>query len=107
MPHKKGVIIMNKKLNTVLFIVGATVINIVVTVALFIGLLLFFTAVLAPALGLSEALLAGGFAVIFFLSIVLSFIIYRFLLNIITKNVEMDKYFDPLFGRKHKSRPHN
>ena len=40
--------------------------------------------------------------VIFGGAIALSFIIYRFVLKLVIKKVDVDKYFDPIFGRKRK-----
>jgi hypothetical protein len=97
--------LVNKKANTVLFILGATVVNIVVTIVLFGALFALFMGVLVPNLGLSESALAIGFAGVFLAAVVLSFFVYRFALKILTSHIEMEKYFDPLFSRRYKPKP--
>jgi hypothetical protein len=88
---------MNKKTNTLCFILGATVFNILVTIFCFVVLLLLYARLAAL---LPEESGPWGFPVIFIGAIVLSFLIYRLILKQIQKRVDMDKYFDPLFGPK-------
>ncbi len=89
---------MSKKSNSILFILGATAFNILVTL-LCIGLLLaVYGYLIMPLLPAESA--AWGIPVVFILSIVLSFIIYRAVIKIFTKKVDVEKNFDPLFGRK-------
>jgi hypothetical protein len=91
---------MNKKVNTLLFVLGATLFNIIVTVLCFVGLLLLYAKFVMTFL--PEENRSWGFPVIFIGAIVLSFFIYRFILKLLMKKIEMEKYFDPIFGRKHK-----
>ncbi|MDR1446321.1 MAG: leader peptide processing enzyme [Treponema sp.] len=91
---------MNKKANTLLFILGATVVNIVVTIISFILLFVLYAKYLVPHLPESAA--AWGFPVIFIISIALSFLLYRAILKMLLKKVDPEKYFDPLFGRRRK-----
>jgi uncharacterized Tic20 family protein len=91
---------MNKKVNTLLFILGATVFNIIVTIISFLALLVIYAKVFIPFL--PEEAHMWSFPLIFLIALVVAFIVYRRILNIIMKKVEMEKYFDPLFVRRHK-----
>ena len=92
---------MSKKTNTIVFILCGTVFNILVTVLSFLGLLVVYSKFLYQVL--PEGGNAWILPVIFVLSIVISFFVYRLAIKIIMKKVDMDKYFDPLFSpRKRK-----
>ena len=91
---------MSKKTNTLWFILGATVFNILTTIICFILLLIIYARLLLPSLPESAA--AWGFPIIFIGAIVISFVLYRFVLKLIMKKIDMEKYFDPIFGRKRK-----
>jgi uncharacterized membrane protein (DUF485 family) len=87
---------MNKKTNTLLFILGATFFNVLVTVICFVVLLALyarFIASLLPGEGRS-----WGFPVIFIAAIALSFVIYRAALKQLMKKIDVEKHFDPIFG---------
>lgn len=86
---------MNKKSNTLLFMIGATVFNILITVICFVLLLVLYGRLLAPLLPQETA--AIGLPIVFIGAIVLSFVIYRFALKAFTKRFEAEKYFDPIF----------
>jgi hypothetical protein len=89
---------MNKKVNTLLFVIGASVLNIVLIIIFFILLLALIGALLpettAPAT--AQLLMLGAFV----LSIALSYGIYGLLIKYISKRIEMEKYFHPIFGKK-------
>jgi len=89
---------MNKKVNTLLFVLGATLFNFIVTVICFIALLMLYTSFLAPLI--SEEHRPWGFLVVFIGAIALSFIIYRLVLKLLLKKVPVEKYFDPIFGKR-------
>jgi hypothetical protein len=89
---------MSKKTNTLWFILGATVFNLLVTVICFVALLLLYVRVLAPLFPDPENAAAWGFPLVFIAAIVLSFVVYRVLLKQLTKRVNIDKHFDPIFG---------
>ena len=91
---------MNKKVNTLLFVLGATLFNILVTILCFMGLLLLYAKCVMSFL--PEDSRSWGFPVIFIGAIALSFLIYRFSLKLLLKKIDMEKYFDPIFGRKGK-----
>jgi hypothetical protein len=90
---------MSKKTNTLLFILGATVFNILVTIISFFLLFLLYSRVLASRLP-DEAFIWGSIFV-FIGAIVLSFVVYQGLLKLLIKKINVEKYFDPIFkGRK-------
>jgi uncharacterized membrane protein (DUF485 family) len=93
---------MSKKTNTLWFILGATVFNILVTIICFVILLVLYAKFLAPTLPESSA--AWGFPVIFIGAIALSFVVYRLILKQLMKRVDMEKHFDPIFGRRRPQR---
>jgi len=90
---------MNKKVNTILFILGATVFNILVTVLAFFLLLI-------PYVNFMSLMPEGGkiwsFPIIIIAAMVIAFIAYRYALRFLLKKIDMEKYFDPLFVRKHR-----
>ncbi|MDR1444381.1 MAG: leader peptide processing enzyme [Treponema sp.] len=88
---------MNKRTNTLLFILGATVFNILLYIICFLLLLVIYSrfAVLLP-----ESSQQWGIIVILILPIALSFILYRVILKAILKKVDMEKHFAPLFGAR-------
>jgi len=89
---------MNKKLNTVLFVLGATVFNIIAAIASFIVLFLLYANFLAAHI--PETARSWSFSLIFMASLVSSFFIYRAVLKYLLTKVNVEKYFDPLFIRK-------
>jgi hypothetical protein len=92
---------MSKKTNTFLFILGATVFNLLVTLILLVLLLVLYGRFLVP--NLPEEAAPWGFPVLFVGSIVLSLVIYRTALKYFMKKVNMEKYFDPIFGPRRRS----
>ena len=91
---------MNKKVNTLLFILGATLFNIIVTVLSFIALLMLYSKTIVPHLPEESSSFAWGFTLIFIAAIAISFIVYRLVLKLFLKKVAVDKYFDPIFSRR-------
>lgn len=93
----------NKKLNSVLFIIGATVLNLALMIALFILLAVLYARFLAPFLNQGASQLIIVF--IFFLSVIGSYFFYHLFIKWLSKRVDMEKYFDPIFkfsSRKRK-----
>jgi hypothetical protein len=86
---------MNKKLNTVLFLVGATVFNVLVTILSFVLLALLHIKFIMPKL--SETAGMNGFIVVFIGAIAIAFVVYRFVLNRLIARIKFDDYFDPIF----------
>ena len=93
---------MSKKTNTLLFILGGTVFNILVTIICFILFLLIYFKFLQPQL--PENATGVALPVIFVLAIVVSFLVYRVVIKIVMKKVDMEKYFDPIFGPRRPQR---
>jgi cbb3-type cytochrome oxidase subunit 3 len=91
---------MNKKANTILFILGATLFNIVVTVLSFIVLLLLYIKFIAAIL--PETGQAWGVPLLLIASIAVSFLVYRAVLKVLLKKIPAERYFDPIFGRRRK-----
>ncbi|MDR3303805.1 MAG: leader peptide processing enzyme [Treponema sp.] len=91
---------MSKKTNTLLFMLGATVFNILVVIVTFIVLILVYAKFVMPRLPNSESAASWGLPVIFIASIAASFVLYRVVIKQIIKRIDMEKYFDPLFSRK-------
>jgi membrane associated rhomboid family serine protease len=91
---------MNKKLNTFLFILGATVVNLLIVIALFLLLLFLFVQFLAPLL--AEEVAMWGTIFTFVVAVALSFIIYQALIKQLTKRIDMNKYFDPIFAPRRR-----
>ena len=90
---------MNKKLNTLFFVLGATVFNILVTVVSFLLLSSVYVWLLMPRI--SESAAQMGFALVFILSIVASFVVYRAVLNKLLTKIKFEDYFDPILkGRR-------
>jgi len=86
---------MNKKVNTILFILGATVFNILITVLSFLLLLIVYAKFLLPRL--PEGVQTWSFPLIFIAALAIAFIIYRYAIRFLIKKIDMEKYFDPLF----------
>jgi len=91
---------MNKKVNTLLFVLGATLFNIlvvlIVAAVLIIGI---YGMVVAPML--PETVPHDFIAsMLFIASIIVSFIVYRITLNKLLKKIKFEDYFDPIFGRR-------
>jgi len=96
---------MNKKINTVLFILGATVFNIIITVVSFLLLLIFYAKVLIKIL--PEGANNWSFPIIFIAAIAISFVVYKFVIGFLIKRVNVEKYFDPLINARYKPKKKN
>jgi len=93
---------MNKKVNTILFVLGATLFNILVTVLVFFALLLVYAKCIMPFV--PESANGWAFPLIFIAAIAAAFVVYRYALRFLLKKIEVEKYFDPLFvGRRRKN----
>ncbi|MCX7786391.1 MAG: hypothetical protein N2442_01685 [Spirochaetes bacterium] len=92
---------MNKKLNTVLFVIGATLVNMVM-ILLFLAGFLLYGAFLAPRLPPEVNSIA--LLLLFIGSIIGTYFLYHRIMRFLSNKVNWDKYFSPLFGRG-SSRP--
>jgi len=93
---------MNKKVNTILFILGATIFNIMVTVVSFFLLLVLYAKFLTKIL--PQGAQAWSFPLIFITSLVISFFVYKFLLAFLIKRIDVDKYFDPIINSRYRQK---
>jgi membrane protein YdbS with pleckstrin-like domain len=89
---------MNKKANTVFFVLGATIVNVIIMMVIFIILFVLFGRFAAPHM--SPQINQIIMLVLFIGSIVLTYFIYHRLVNYITTRIDMEKYFDPIFRPK-------
>ncbi len=89
---------MNKKTNTVLFLIGATVFNLLVMFILIVLSLVLISVVFRDRL--NPNVLSILMILLFIGSIAGAFFIYNRVLKLLTKKIDMDKYFMPLFRRK-------
>jgi len=90
---------MNKKLNTLFFILGATLFNILVVVVTWLLLTVVFVRFFLSLM--PDAAVNWAFSLIFIGAIVVSFIVYRLVLNKLTSKINFEDYFDPIIkGRR-------
>ena len=89
---------MNKKVNTILFILGATVFNILITVLFFLLLYIAYAKFLLRLL--PEGAQTWSFPLIFIAALAIAFLVYRYAIRFLMKKIDMEKYFDPLFVSK-------
>lgn len=90
---------MNKKVNTVLFIIGATLLNVLVIFIIYLSSIYIFAQVYNEGMANYVEIIN----MVFFIgSIIISFIFYRFILKFLSKKIDMNKYFEPILSRKRK-----
>ncbi len=94
---------MNKKLNTFLFIIGATLVNLIIMV----GLFLLSLAVMINFSNPESPLVPLYIALIFIVSIGGSFLLYTLLMKKVMATFNLEQYLSPLFAKKYsKKREH-
>jgi hypothetical protein len=89
---------MNKRVNTVLFLLGATVFNLLMMFLIIVLFLVLISAIFRDSL--SPNVLSILMIVVFVGSIAASFFIYGRLVKWLSRKIDMEKYFLPLFRRK-------
>ncbi len=89
---------MNRKLNTVLFLLAATLLNIFLILVLMLTGLYLVGALFGDSIGENAAGLAF-FAVVIF-AVGGSLFIYHRIVKLISKKIDMDAYFHPIIGRR-------
>ena len=92
---------MNKKVNTVLFILAATVVNIVIMLAILTGGMYLLGAVLPERVQESAGQLL--FIVLFLAAVGGAFLIYNRIIRLISTKIDLDRYFHPIFKRRPRS----
>jgi predicted membrane protein len=93
---------MSKKTNTLLFILGGTIFNVLVTMICFLLFLVIYSRVFYGHV--SENVAAWLLPVFFAGAIAASFFVYRLAIKILMKKIDMEKYFDPIFVRRQKGK---
>jgi len=89
---------MNKKLNTALFLIGATIFNLLLLFLLIVALMALISALFRGRLG--PGAMSVLLVVVFLASMVGSFLIYNQVVKLISRKIDMEKYFLPLFRRR-------
>jgi hypothetical protein len=90
----------NKKTNTLLFILAATLANITLTLLSFLIFYLLYAVLLAPRLPADSVIWC--LALIFLIALAATFIVYQALLKLFMKKVIVQKYFDSIFNTRKK-----
>ena len=91
---------MNKKVNTILFVLGATLFNILVTILVFLALFAVYIKFIMHSL--PESAKGWAFPVIFIAAIAASFVVYRYALRFLLSRIKVEQYFDPIFAGKQR-----
>jgi hypothetical protein len=91
---------MNKKVNTVLFIIGATIANLVIMLGIFLTLIVLVGYIMPE--DAAPGAISAVFMVIFLGSLVASYFIYQRLIALLSKKIDMEKYFHPIFRPRGK-----
>lgn len=93
---------MNKKSNTILFMLGATVLNIVLMIVVFILLFWLYGRFIAQSVSpeVTSYVMIG----IFIGSIALTYFIYHRFVKWMSNKWNLDDFFDPIFKRRSKPR---
>ncbi|WP_319559525.1 leader peptide processing enzyme [Marispirochaeta sp.] len=93
---------MNKKTNTLLFVAGATVVNIILMFVFLIAGIVILSIVLPR--DIHPGIAQGAFVLLFILSVIGSFLVYHRIMKILAAKIELDKYFEPIFPGRKKGR---
>ncbi len=93
---------MNKKVNTILFVLGATVLNVLVMGIVFTVLLVILSSIAPPTMSPEFGTLAV--ALVFLATIVVTYVLYHYAVKLLSKKFDLEKYFEPIF-RSRKSPP--
>jgi hypothetical protein len=91
----------NKKVNTVLFMLGATLVNVIIMIALLAGLIILLT-VISNSVQISEGVRTIFLVLIFAISIFGTYFFYNLIIKTLTSKIDMEKYFDPIFKPRKK-----
>ena len=95
---------MNKRFNTVLFVIGATIFNLFSMAVIFIALFMLYARFIGPALSprMNQFLTLW----LFFGSVALAYWVYSRLIRWAEQRIDFHKYLEPIFARKqHAHRP--
>ena len=89
---------MNKKANTILFMLAATVLNVIMMVVIFLALMLLYAWVAPGGFSTQVGQIVG--IVLFLAAIGLTYFLYHRLVKWISNKWNLDEYFAPIFGRR-------
>jgi len=89
---------MNKKVNSILFILGATLFNTIVAVISFFILLILYGKFIYPRI--PESGYSWAVSLILLASIAISIFVYRVVLKLFMNKIDVEQYFDPLFVKR-------
>ncbi len=91
---------MNKKANTILFMLGATILNVVMMVLIFLALFALYGFTIGQSVSPEATQIV--LIVLFIGSIALTYFLYHKIVKWISNKWNLDEYFDPIFGRNNK-----
>jgi len=86
---------MNKKFNTILFILGATLFNVIIAVISFFLLVILCGRFIFPRI--PDTSYSWAVSLILLASIAISIFVYRAVLKFFLNRIDVEQYFDPLF----------
>ncbi len=89
---------MNKRVNTVLFVIGATIANIIVMMVIFLILFVIFGRFLAPMIPANVGVYI--LMALFVLSIVITYFIYHRVVKWLSGKYDLEQYFGQIFPRR-------
>jgi hypothetical protein len=93
---------MNKKVNTLLFVLCATLFNVIIAVISFFLLLLLYGKFIFPLI--PESGKGWAVSLILLASITISIFVYRAVLKHLLNKIDVEQYFDPLFVKQNIKR---
>ncbi len=91
---------MNKKLNTFLFILGATLVNLIIMIALF----LISLAIMVNFVDPESSLVPLFIGLIFIVSIGGSFLLYTLIIKKVIVKFNLEQYLSPIFAKKYSGK---
>lgn len=89
---------MNKKMNTVLFVIGATLVNLAIMAVVFAVLLVGVSYAMQSFL--TEELGTLVLGLVFVATILLTYLIYHKSVKKLSEKYDFERYFEPIFRRK-------
>ena len=94
---------MNKKANTILFMLGATAVNVIMMVVIFLALMLLYAWIVPGGFSTQVGQVIG--IVLFLGSIGLTYFLYHRMVKWMSKKWNLEEHFDPIFGKRGGSGP--
>lgn len=88
---------MNKKLNTIIFMIGATILNLILLIVCALLLIWLFSLIYKNVENISTALSWLTVMIILFGSIAATFVLYMKIIKWIVKKWNLENYIEPIF----------